>query len=341
MVKSRSSREAGLTMLEVVIAAVILALIVGMTSWMVWSASSHITTSEVAIQLEMSTREVLGAMTKEIHQSKMSKIEMVDTAVAIPCDGKSIDIASPTPGMAVTYPVWNPLLPTKNKFDGIRFRTPGVMLDLTAVDKNGEVNGKKHPDFVMVNNTNADLNGKPLPTDKTKTYDNFDLKKFKDSQGTSNASRWLYEVQYWWEIDNTGLKPEGDGGAGPNLYVANGKDDDDDGVIDEGVIRKMETWYNSDMTVQRRTVSTILRDVVDFKMWIPGNPSWVVPTPGEDPTLATSYKYDPTLSANQFSSGAEQNLVISITVSKADPRHPKIATKNILRTYTTTVDLRN
>ena len=340
MVKTRSSREAGLTMLEVVIAAVILTLIVGMTSWMVWSASGNVTTTEVGIQLEMSTREVLGIMTKEIHQSKMNKIEMVDTLIAIPCDGTYMDISNPTPGKAVAYPVWSPLDPTKNKFDGIRFRTPGVMLDLTAVDKNGLVNGKKPP-HQMVNNVNADLNGKPLPTDPTKTYDNFDLKRFKDSQGDATASRWLYEVQYWWEIDNTGLKPEGIVGTGPNLFVANGKDDDDDGVIDEGVIRKMETWYNSDMTVQRRTVSTVLRDVTDFKIWIPGNPSWVVPTPGEDPTKAGSYKYDPTLPANQFTAGAEQNVAISITVSKADPRHPKIATKNIVRTFTTTVDLRN
>ena len=40
MVKTRSSREAGLTMLEVVIATVILTVIVGMASWLVWSASA-------------------------------------------------------------------------------------------------------------------------------------------------------------------------------------------------------------------------------------------------------------------------------------------------------------
>jgi len=338
MVKTRSSREAGLTMLEVVIATVILTVIVGMASWLVWSASNHVTTTEVTVQLEMSARELLGMMTKEIHQSKINRIEMLDTTLPIPCDAKSVDISMPTPGKPVAYTQWSPLDPTKNKFEGIRFRTPGPMMDLTAVDKDGLVNGKKPP-HDMVNSVNADLNGKKIPSRPTETYDNFDLKKFKDSQGDSTSSRWLYEVQYWWEIDNTGLTNEGDIGTGPNGYVPNLKDDDGDGVIDEGVVKKMETWYNSDLTVKQRTVSVVLRDVIDFKVYVPGIPSWVVPNPGKDPTKKASYKYDP--EANVFSAGAEQNVVISVTVSKADPRNPKIADKNIVRTYTTTVDLRN
>jgi hypothetical protein len=338
MVNTRSSREAGLTMLEVVIATVILTLIVGMASWLVWSASGHVTTTEVAVQLEMNARELLEMMTKEIHQSKMNRVEMLDTTQPIPCDGKSIDISMPTPGKGVAYTQWSPLDPTKNKFDSIRFRTPGLIMDLTAVDEKGLVNGKKPP-HIMDNSTNANLNGKPRLSDPTKVYDNFDLKKFKDSQGDSTSSRWLYEVQYWWEIDNTGLTNEGDTGLGPNGYVPNLKDDDGDGVIDEGVVKKMETWYNSDLTVKQRTVSVVLRDVIDFKVWVPGIPSWVVPNPGQDPTKKSSYKYDP--EANALTLGAEQNVVISITVSKADPRHPKLADKNIVRTYTTTVDLRN
>jgi len=79
--------------------------------------------------------------------------------------------------------------------------------------------------------------------------------------------------------------------------------------------------------------------VIDFKVWVPGIPAWVVPNAGADPTLKASYKYDP--EANVLSAGSEQNVVISITVSKADPRNPKLADKNIVRTYTTTVDLRN
>src|SRR6185436_15177786 len=106
MVNTRSSREAGLTMLEVVIATIILTVIVGMASWLVWSASGHVTTTEVTVQLEMSTREVLGMMTKELHQSKINKVEMMDTTQPIPCDGKSIDITNSTPGKAVAYVQW-------------------------------------------------------------------------------------------------------------------------------------------------------------------------------------------------------------------------------------------
>jgi type II secretory pathway component PulJ len=370
MAKIRSSREAGLTMLEVVIAAIILAAIVGMTSWLVWSASSHITTAEVQVQLEMSSREVLSMISKELHQTKMTKISKVDTKDPIPCDPKSLDPLYPTPGNASapgTYPVYDVLnkenyvplsqvpAPTaSNKFDGIRFRTPGKMLDLVAVNDAGQV--KSGGKWVTptdpnkyVNNANADLNGKPLPSDPTKTYQNFDLTRFKVDQGAADASRWLYEVQYWWEIDNTGLKPEGDIGLGPNLYVRNGKDDNDNGVIDEGVIRKMETWYKVDdlgvVTVDRRTVSTVLRDVINFEIWVPRNPSWVVLKPGQDPTVEASWTFDSAYpvnaTPNQYQAGLEQNVVLSVTVSKADPRHPKIATKNIVKTYTMTVDLRN
>jgi type II secretory pathway pseudopilin PulG len=357
----RHRREAGLTMIEVVIASVILTALVAMTSWLVWSASNTVATTEVTVQMEMTAREVLSQMAKELHQSNFSMVEKVNTGVLIPTDATSIATAYPTPpvGGTMAYPVWDPTNPTANVFDGIRYRIPGAMMDLTTVDSASQVNyydpvtktmSKKKTNFPMSVSANADLNGKTDPL-TNKKYDNFDLAAFKKAAGASKSVDWVYEVQYWWEIDTTALEPvrvqEGKAGAGPNGFVRDFADHNKNGVMDEGVIKKMETFYRTDLTVERRTVSTILRDVTQFEMYVPSYPSWVVAEPGKDPTKTTSYKYPPVPSGskapppNQFSSGGEQNVVITITVQKPDPRYPRMSGKILTKTVSTTIDLRN
>lgn len=364
MRKIRSRRDAGLTMIEVVIASIILTAIVGMTSWMVWSSSKHIATAEIGVQMEISAREVLTAMSRELHQSRMTKIQKVRTDLLIPTDPASLNPFFPTPGVvpvasAPQFPIWMPHVfnPDSNKFDGIRFRTPGAMMDMTGIDMAGQVTvydpvtktkskvtppPSRQPYFK--NSASSDKNGStyvdPI-TGKVTVIDNFDLSRFK-VDANANQAEWFYEVQYWWEIaKSSGEDVPTAVGPGPSGFVPNGLDDNANGVADEGVIKKMETWYRSNLTVERRTVSTVLRDVTDFKMWVPGVPAFVVPNPGTDPSIIANYKYDPSNVNNQFKAGLEQSLFISITVSRSDPQHPKDTKRNIVRTYSTTVDLRN
>lgn len=290
-------RLAGLTMLEVLIASLILVAIVAMSSWLVWQASDNVATAEAALKLENQAREVLELFTQELRQSKMTTIRKVDR--------NSISV-SPT----AFYPPGNPPVPGNNAlttpnppvstplayqpFDAIRFRLPGPSMDLT----------KKNANF------NA-------------SSSNFDMKKFS----TNQDSAWTYEVMYWWEIDNSNLKSEGNPGTGPNGFAPNGIDDNGNGLIDEGVIKKIESWYDTAGVLIRRTQSVVARDVKYDN--VAGIGCLKFSVPNQD---AVGQPYAP---------GAEKSIQVSLTLQKRDPRYPKDSKRVIEKTVSTTIEVRN
>jgi type II secretory pathway component PulJ len=313
MALSKSRRRGGLTLIEVFIASIILTAIVGISAYVVWSSSRHTETTEAALQLEISAREFLNSVVKELHQTKITTIRKVDTTLPIQVDSTTLNLlATPgTPAASISYfdplgmpgslgpPVVPAVPPTPHSasdFDGIRFRLPGYVLDLTK------------------NNANADNNSK-LPVEKQM----FDLKAYK---ANADASAWLYEVQYWWEIDNTTTVAEGTAGGGPKGLVRDGADNNKNGVVDEGVVYKLETWYNTDGTLQKRSQSVVCRNVKSL-------------------TFLPNRAWNGTDWGGTIYAGGPRQIVASVTLERADPKYPNTPARNIVKTVSTVIDLRN
>lgn len=110
--------QAGLTMIEVVVAAVILTAIVAMSSYLVWSSSRAVTSSEAGLQLENMAREALNVMVQELRQAKRLGISQVNLATlrTDPQFGNLHNLAVGDPKLGVASPV-----ATDTDFDGIRF----------------------------------------------------------------------------------------------------------------------------------------------------------------------------------------------------------------------------
>lgn len=72
---TNKKRQSGLTMIEVLIASIILTALVGMASWLVWSSSNHVSTEESKLQVESQAREVMNAITSDLRASKVSMIQ--------------------------------------------------------------------------------------------------------------------------------------------------------------------------------------------------------------------------------------------------------------------------
>ena len=79
--KKRS--QAGLTMIEVLVASIILTALVAMSSWLIWGSSKHVSRMEAEMTLENQAREFIGMLTKELHQANMSNVQWVDDAQLI------------------------------------------------------------------------------------------------------------------------------------------------------------------------------------------------------------------------------------------------------------------
>ncbi|MBV8881193.1 MAG: type II secretion system protein [Planctomycetaceae bacterium] len=402
----KRSRQAGLTMLEVLIASVILCFIVLSASWLVWTSADSVANAEAFVKVEKDMREVLDTMVKEFHQCHIGNLQQVITTKPIPTDAASM-AAAVSPGTINTgtppYPIWDPrtlvgppystYLPTPQwppntpnnvftnavtptwdvsppvgsptppaaAFDGIRFRIAGPVMELTAVTKGNmvgnqftktgqqvmttsgsvSVDGSGATKKVFKNTANADANGTVDPWYPSKKVNNFDLAKFKAGLNPNDLGL-TYEITYWWEIDQQASqgfdKPgfKGEGAQNPNSpsgYVADRVDNNKNGVVDEGVIKKMETWFNNDGTVDRRVITTVCRDVTALQFSISGWPDFVNQKP-LDPIKGA-------VPANAYKVLAEKNIMISITIKKADPRYPNDPKKTFIKTLTTVVDLRN
>ena len=213
--------QAGLTMIEVVIAAIILTAIVGMSSYLVWSSSRAVSSAEAGLQLENTAREALNVMAQELRQARRLGIAKVTTTTIQtdpPADVHGYNINDPGLGVAVSP------CPEGVDFDGIRF------------------------DLVDPRNT-------------------FNLDDFKNSQERT------YTVQYWWQVEYDEQREPKGKGIGPNGREPDSEDNNRNGVVDEGALMKMETWFEADrVTVDKklgRQVTTVLRNVKRLRFRVP------------------------------------------------------------------------
>jgi type II secretory pathway pseudopilin PulG len=76
------NRRGGLTMLEVMIAAILLAAVFAMTFVVIWSSSETVSRAEVQVQLEALTRETLNQIVSEIRQTQKGYIKNAGVPLA-------------------------------------------------------------------------------------------------------------------------------------------------------------------------------------------------------------------------------------------------------------------
>jgi hypothetical protein len=309
MVKRSLRRNAGLTMIEVVVASIILTAIVGMSSYLVWNTSRTVASAEVGLQLENNAREFLSTLTKELHQGRMGMVRMVpwDANVMVKTTSFSLGTPGPYVRSTGTPPGIDGIIPaTATTFRILNFKLPGKSMDLTK--------------------TNASVDADP---------NMFNLKMYKDTGGVMDTD-YTYEIQYWWEIDNGTFKAEGAVGAGPGGFVPNNFDDNKNGLRDEGVIRKAEIFYRKDGSIDKRNISTVLRNVPWVydpafpNDWTKGRPGLVFCIPDTD---GSGVVYT--------SAGTEKRIYVNVTLEAEDPRYPGMKNRNYFRTFATYIDLRN
>jgi len=313
----KSRHDSGLTMMEVIIASIILTALVTMSSYLVWNTSKTVSSSEVGVQMEVQARDFMSQLAKELHQSSFGKdaISVVLWDPTLIVSKSSFNAGTPTPGSKQAYGGY--LSATSPKADGtipsgatvfsvLRFRIPGPTLDLTT--------------------KNADHDKDPA---------NFDLKAFKASTAKPPPD-WTTEIQYWWEFDQTNRANEGSTGgtvgpAGPGSLKADGVDNNGNGVIDEGVIRRMETTYDVNNNVIKRSMTTVLRDVQYIPNVNPNlsRPGLVFCIPNADS------------SGKLYPSGEEKRLFVSVTMERADPQNPTNRKRNYVKQVATYIDVRN
>src|SRR3954468_14107454 len=97
---TRRRSQLGLTMIEVVISSIILSLLAGMASWLVWSSAKHVSTAEAKMQMDMEARELMATITKELRQTRVGQGYMVDSAGTPVLDPAAL-ASKATPGSAV------------------------------------------------------------------------------------------------------------------------------------------------------------------------------------------------------------------------------------------------
>jgi hypothetical protein len=325
--KSRRS-ETGLTMIEVVVASIILFALVTMSSYLVWNTSRTVSSMEVGVQMEIQAREFITQLQKEFHQTsfKFNQVWVVDWDATLPAPLPltAFNPGTATPGtkhayttkVSAYYPGADGIIPNgpfpapaATVFHALRFKIPGKTMDLTTLNANYDA---------------------PVPPGQQK---NFDLKGYLKAQSLSvDPPDYTTEIQYWWEFDQTNFKNEGTlaggiGPIGPGGFQATGTDLNGNGISDEGVIKRLETTYDVNGNVLKRSVSTVLRDV----QWDAANnrPGLVFCIPGADPA-GTLYPL-----------GTERRLFVSVTMERVDPQNARKKSRNFVKQIATYLDVRN
>lgn len=97
-------RQSGLTMLEVIIAAVLLSAVMAMTFAIMSSSSDQVAAAQVALELEERAREVLNQITKDLRQSSSSKI-LAGGGGTTPALTKKADTSTDSPPTPPTAPL--------------------------------------------------------------------------------------------------------------------------------------------------------------------------------------------------------------------------------------------
>jgi type II secretory pathway pseudopilin PulG len=191
--KQRSS--AGVTMLEVLIAGVILASIFSITWYLISSSADHVSREESRLSLETQAREALERFTTDLRQTRFTTVK----------DGSKNPVAlfdNPDPKNSAHAPYF---------YKEILFRIPG--------------HGNQ----------------------------SFDPVAFKSNPDMFLSRR----ITYRWQL-------------APG-EIANGKDDNHDGLIDEGVIVRVEEDLDASGNPVAGTTktSTLCRNIMEFRVNFP------------------------------------------------------------------------
>jgi hypothetical protein len=279
-------------MIEVVISSVILTMLVGMASWLVWSSAKHVSTAEARMQMDMESRELLATITKELRQTRLGQVYAVDSA-SIPVLDAATLTGQATPGSSALPPV------AGTPFYAIRFKIPGNSMDLTR-----------------------------------DTVGSFDLPAYVADKNLSNPKNpdWTTEIQYWWEPD--AQQKEGASGAWAQGYAPDGLDNNKNGIVDEGVIRRMETTFETSGIRKSRTVTTVCHDVQ-----IAG-PS-AAPPLGWSTTKAKVGLTFLLLPDSADANGVRQSpnrLQVTVTLERPDPENKKLT---IWKQVSSVIEMRN
>src|SRR5258708_9711255 len=108
---NKKESQAGLTMLEVIIASVILSAVMFMASYLVWTSSATVSEAELGVQLDSQARAIVTAIANDVRQCKAAYIRIYDPVT----NGTS--------------------LPTANVgFSSIHLRLPGTGFDSTSLN---------------------------------------------------------------------------------------------------------------------------------------------------------------------------------------------------------------
>jgi len=279
MMKKNAS-QAGLTMLEVIIASVILSAVMFMASYLVWTSSSTVSEAELGLQLDSQARAILTQIANDVRQCKAAYIKIYDPSTG----GTSLPAAN-------------------TGYTGIQLRLPGAGFDSTS-----------------------------LNASQTNTVKGAWLQAYS----TNNDAYLTRMVRYYWAVD-----------AGEGETLVNALDDNKDGRVDEGVLKKFDSLTDAAGTpilVQGTTptafTTTLCRDLRNCNTAITA-PILSPYTPATTPATQLS----PCNWGLQFSVDASPGptkMTITLTLEKIDPKKKAFAQNHtIVKQVQTTVDLRN
>lgn len=352
------NRQSGLTMIEVVIASVILVAVSAMAMALLLNSSSHVSNMQVGVTLEQAGREVISQISAELRQAKMSSVELLNTKLG-PLYTVTTTFTQANLAAAMTDPTTLPGSGTTRAATQDATKTIASVAGSPAYYSSPYLTGSipANTDYrsgppayplptgvtltppyeaqVIFNGIRFHIPGHQLDlttlnanADAGNPKDNFDLARFK---ANPSGNDWVTEIQYWWEAD---------------AVVAGAP-------LSAGVVKKAETIRNSSGVLVVRHVTVVARNVAQLQFMIPMYTPFVDPykdwvtwlnlpsspqpanyTVGSSkPAFAANYKYTTAL--------PERQIYVGIQLNEPDPGHPSDATKNILRTLSATVEARN
>lgn len=126
------SRQAGLSILEVMIASLILAAILAITFSILASSSAHVETTQITLRMESDARELVNQITKDLRESRFSLVKTGSPSTPFPTDGSPhLDIEFRMPGLKTNLQNYsaNP--------DGIFTRKVSYFWELDLGEKGG------------------------------------------------------------------------------------------------------------------------------------------------------------------------------------------------------------
>jgi len=162
---------------------------------------------------------------------------------------------------------------------------------------------------------------------------NFDLAAYVADKQLSNPANpdWTTEIQYWWEPD--AVAGEGVAGTWAENNAPDGVDNNNNGVVDEGVIKRMETTFTTAGALKSRTVSTVCRNVQ-----IAG-PTAATPAywSGKTKVGLTFLVLPSTPDANGVNQSANR-IQVTVSLERPDPENAK---RTVFKQLSAVIEMRN